>query len=326
MDDEKCIHRPLDVGCTPRERNSAAAHLASPEVDRVIGELAGRQHGIVGRWQLEDLGIGRGAIGGRIERHGLISVHLGVYAVGYRSSTVEAGWMAAVLACGPGAVLSHRAAGQLWRIVPRAAVAPEVTRPGYFRQRPGIVCHRSSIAPEETGEVLGIPVTSVARTQFDLAGMLTKRQLERAMHEVEVQGLRDRLSLWDLLERYPRRRGAANLRALLISKKPVGVTKNDFEERFVAFLDAHGLPRPRLNGTLAIRGRLLEPDCMWAEQRLLVELDGGEVHRTDRAFESDRQRDRLLLAEGWRSTRVTWRQLHAEPAAIAADLRELLEA
>jgi very-short-patch-repair endonuclease len=234
--------------------------------------------------------------------------------------------MAAVLASGPDAVLSYRSAGQLWGIVPRAGIAPEVTRPGYFRPRPGIACHRSSIPPDEVDELLGIPVTSVARTQFDLAGMLTRRQLERAMHEVEVRGLRDRLSLWDLLERYPRRRGAANLRALLASKLPIGVTRNEFEEAFVALLDSHGLPRPRLNGTLAIRGRLLEPDCMWNEQRLLVELDGRDVHGTDKAFEGDRQRDRILLAEGWRSTRVTWRQMQDEPAAIAADLREQLAA
>jgi len=144
------------------------------------------------------------------------------------------------------------------------------------------------------------------------------------MHEAEVQGLRDRLSLWDLLERYPRRRGAANLRALLGARTPVGITQTDMEELFVEFLDAYGLPRPRLNATLPIRGRLLKPDCMWPRQRLLLELDGREVHRTDQAFENDRQRDRILLAEGWRSTRVTWRQLHHERAAIAVDLRELL--
>ncbi|HEX4669633.1 MAG TPA: DUF559 domain-containing protein [Solirubrobacterales bacterium] len=234
--------------------------------------------------------------------------------------------MAAVLACGPEAVLSRRSAGQLWKIVPRASHRPEVTRPFACHGHDSISVHRGRIPADEIVAVSDIPVTSVARTQFDLAGMLKKRQLERVLHEVEVRELRDRLSLWDLLERYPRRRGAANLRALLTSKMPVGVTKNDFEERFVAFLDAHGLPRPRLNGTLPIRGRLLEPDCMWAERRLLVELDGGAVHRTDRAFENDRQRDRILLAEGWRSTRVTWRQLRDEPEAIADDLRELLAA
>jgi hypothetical protein len=178
--------------------------------------------------------------------------------------------------------------------------------------------------PDEIGEVRGIPVTSVARTQFDLAGVLSKRGLERAMHEVEVRELRDRLSLPDLLARYPRRRGASNLRAVLGAKTPAGITQNDLEELFVEFLDEYGLPRPRLNATLPVRGRLLKPDCMWPEQRLLAELDGREVHRTDKAFEGDRQRDRILLVEEWRSTRITWRQLRDERAEVAADLRGLL--
>jgi hypothetical protein len=144
------------------------------------------------------------------------------------------------------------------------------------------------------------------------------------MNEAEVRGLTSRLSLPHLLARYPGRPGAANLRALLGAKAAGGITRNDFEERFVAFLDANGLPRSRLNATLAIRGRFLEPDCLWAEQRLLLELDGREVHGTERAFESDRQRDRILLAEGWRSARATWRQLRNEPVAIATDLRPIL--
>jgi very-short-patch-repair endonuclease len=232
--------------------------------------------------------------------------------------------MAAVLACGQGAVLSHRSAGQLLGIVPRAAIVPEVTRPGFFRQRPGVLCHRSSLAPDEVGEVRGIAVTSVSRTLFDFAGLASKRELERAMNEAEVRGLTDRISLPALLARYPRHRGAANLQALLKATTPAGITQNNFEELFVEFLDAHGLPRPLFNGTLPVRGRLLRPDCMWKAERLIAELDGRAVHGTERAFESDRQRDRILLAEGWRSTRITWLQLRDEPAAIAADLRELL--
>jgi very-short-patch-repair endonuclease len=104
----------------------------------------------------------------------------------------------------------------------------------------------------------------------------------------------------------------------------VGITQSDLEEVFVEFLDEYGLPRPRLNATLPVRGRLLRPDCMWSEQRLLAELDGREAHGTDKAFESDRWRDRILLVEGWRSTRITWRQLRDERDQIAADLRGLL--
>jgi very-short-patch-repair endonuclease len=186
------------------------------------------------------------------------------------------------------------------------------------------VAHRSAIQADEIEIADGIPATSVFRTLFDLAAVLPRRGIERAMNEAEVRGLTGRLSLPHLLDRYPGRRGTTMLRELLAAKAPGGITRNDFEERFVGFLDASGLPRPRFNATLALRRRFFEADCLWQEQRLIVELDGGAVHRTDRAFESDRQRDRILLAEGWRGTRVTWRQLRDEPAAIAADLRQML--
>jgi very-short-patch-repair endonuclease len=186
------------------------------------------------------------------------------------------------------------------------------------------VTHRSAIQADEIEIVDGIPATSVFRTLFDLGAVLSKRGLERAINEAEVRGLTGQLSLPHLLDRYPGRRGTKVLRELLAAKAPGGITRNDFEELFVAFLDAHALPRPRFNATLPLRGRLLEVDCMWREQGLIVELDGGAAHGTQRAFESDRQRDRMLLVEGWRSTRITWRQLRDEPAAIAADLRDLL--
>jgi hypothetical protein len=202
---------------------------------------------------------------------------------------------------------------------------PEVTRPRSNRHRSGLVAHRSVLPEDEVTIVDGIRVTSPFRTIFDLAGALpTMRQLERAMNEAEVRQLRGRVSLPVLLERHPRRRGSRRVRALLASKEPGGITRNHFEELFVAFLDEHGLPRPQLNVTLALRGHFFEPDCMWREQRLVVEPDGRAVHGTEQAFERDRQRDRILLAEGWRWARVTWRQLRDEPAAIADDLRAAL--
>jgi very-short-patch-repair endonuclease len=176
------------------------------------------------------------------------------------------------------------------------------------------------IAEDEREVVDGIPVTSPFRTIFDLAAVLDRRGLERALHEAEVRGLRDRVSLPMLLERYPGRRGSRNLRALLESKEPAGFTRNDFEEAFVALVDEHGLPRPRMNADLALRGRFFEIDALWERQRVAVELDSRTVHGARKNFESDRQRDRILLAEGWRTMRVTWRQLQEEPEAIAADL------
>lgn len=289
-----------------------------------MAELARRQHGVVARQQLLAAGVGRRAIGARLERGALHLVHTGVYAVGHSKLTREGRWMAAVLACGEGAVLSHRSAGQLWGIVPRSVSLPEVTRPTHFRARPGILAHRSSLPADETGRVLGIPVTSVPRTLLDLAGDLTMHRLERAFNEVEARRLTDPLSLPDLIARHPGRRGAANLRTLLASKKLGGITRSRLEEKFVAFLDAYGLPRPRLNAPLHLRGRFFEIDCLWQDRRLAVELDSRAFHGTRHAFESDRERDRILLAEGWRAMRVTWRQLDDEADAVAADLRRLL--
>jgi hypothetical protein len=193
-------------------------------------------------------------------------------------------------------------------------------------ERKGIVGHVSDVADDERTVVDAIPVTSVFRTIFDLAAVVDKRTLERALHEAEVQELRDRVSLPMLLERYPGRRGARNLRTLLGSPEPVGWTRNDFEEAFLALVDAYGLPRPRMNAALALRGRFFEIDALWEEQRIAVELDSRGVHGTKKRFESDRQRDRILLAEGWRTMRVTWRQLQEEPAEVVADLRLLLRA
>ena len=153
------------------------------------------------------------------------------------------------------------------------------------------------------------------------------RELERAFHEAEARQLTDRVSLPMLLERYPGRRGSKNLRALLEARQTVGITRNDFEEAFLALVDLYDLPRPRMNAPLAIRGRFLEIDALWEQEqeRVAVELDSRGIHGTHKKFETDRQRDRILLAEGWRTMRVTWRQLQEEPEAIAADLRLALE-
>ncbi len=233
--------------------------------------------------------------------------------------------MAAVLACGPGAALSHRSAGQLWGVLPRSRGIVEVTRPLRFRTRAGIAAHRSPLPESEIAIVAGVPVTSISRTLFDLAAVLTRGQLERAFNEAEVLRLADWQSVPDLLERYPGRRGSAALRALLRDDTAArGVTRSKLERRFLAVLEGTDLPRPRLNADVAVDGRFIEADCLWDEQRLIVELDGRETHGTDMAFEKDRERDRLLMVDGWRVTRVTWRQLQNDAPSVVADLRELL--
>jgi hypothetical protein len=290
--------------------------------DAAIAELARKQHGVVGRAQLLELEMGARAIESRIEREQLHRLHHGVYKVGYRRINRKGWWMAAVLASGPGACLSHRSAARLLGFFPPGSEWVEVTCPSGSRtRRNGIISHQSEIAEDERTVVDEVPVTSPFRTIFDLAGVLELRALERTFHEAEVRGLTDRVSLPMLLERYPGRRGAKNLRAILGSDEPVGITRNDFEEAFLALIDACGLPRPRMNADLAVRGRFFEIDALWERERFAVELDSRSVHGTKKRFESDRQRDRILVAEGWKTMRVTWQQLQEEPEEIAADLR-----
>lgn len=280
---------------------------------------------MVARRQLLALGLGRGKVGRKLQRGELHEVYRGVYVVGYRRISRKGRWMAAVLACGPHAALSYRAAGCLHDFLLPSLSRLEVTVPLSKRaRRPGVTCHEAVLMADEVTEVDGIPVTSVFRTLFDLAAELQPRQLERAWKEVEVRRLTDRVPIAELLDRHPGKRGSVALRKLLVSTEPIAVTRNEFEERFLVLLDAHDLPRPRFNATLHLRGRFFELDALWEPQRLIAELDGGAVHNTDHAFQSDRRRDRILLAEGYRTTRVTWDQLRDEPAAVAADLRSAL--
>lgn len=291
-----------------------------------MAALARRQHGVVARRQLLQLGMSARAVDARLQRGQLHEVFRGVFVFGARRISRKGRWMAAVLAAGGSGMLSHRSAARLWQLLPPAVEWVDVTcPPGRVVRRRGIVAHESVIEDDERQLVDGIPVTSPFRTVFDLAAVLDKRGLERAWHEAEVRGLRDRVSLPMLLDRYPGRRGTRNLRALLESAEPVGFTRNDFEEAFVALVDAHRLRRPRMNGDLYMRGRFFQIDALWEEERVAVELDSRAVHGTNRNFEADRQRDRILLAEGWRTMRVTWRHLQDEPDEVAADLKQALE-
>lgn len=289
----------------------------------MAAELAERQHGVVTAAQLRAMGIDSQTIQRRVARGAFHRLYRGVYAVGRPTVPWEGRMLAAVRACGPRAVLGHRSAAQTWGLIPRFAMYPEVTRPTQYRGHKGIVLHRSPLAVDELAEVAGIPVTSVARTMLDFAVLADEWELERAWNEMEVRELRDPVGVPALLLRHPRRRGTPALRRIMHSTKPSGRTRNDFEERFVRFFDDHGLPRPRINAHLALRGRFFEIDALWPRERLAVELDGG-VHRTRRAFQKDRERDRILLAEGYRTARVTWDQLRDEPTQIAADLRAAL--
>jgi very-short-patch-repair endonuclease len=302
------MHSPLDLDPWSR----AASGLQ--RIDRLIAGLAARQHGVVARRQLVELGLGRRAIGHRIDAGRLQPIHRGVYAVGHRPRTSEAAWLAAVLVA-DGAVLSHRSAAALWGIRRNDRTAVEITVPVALRQRPRLEIHQARLQSDEITTHNGIPVTTPARTLLDLAAVVRPHHVERAATEAEIRRLGSPTS----------RKGTAALRTLL-ARRDVGrnVTRHQLELRFLAFLDEHRLPRPRINATVDVPPKPQEVDCLWPGHRLIAELDGFATHGTRTAFEEDRERDRALLVAGYRVTRITWRQLAEDERALAGALRSLL--
>jgi very-short-patch-repair endonuclease len=269
--------------------------------------------------------MGEGAIDRRVRRGRLHVVHRGVYAVGHRVLSPRGRWMAAVLAAGPGAVLSHRSAAALWGIRPTSRARVDVTVRRSRRARPGIDVHSADIRDDETTTVDGIPVTTVARTILDLAAVVPAHHTERAINEAEVRRLAETPSLGALVARYPRRRGTRTINRILeTSRIGQDVTGSELESRFLAFLDAHGIPRPEVNQHIHIGDQLIEADCLWRAQKVIVELDARSTHDTETAFEDDRAKDRAFQVAGYRPIRVTWRQLHQQRPMIAADLNALL--
>lgn len=234
--------------------------------------------------------------------------------------------MAAVLAGGPGAVLSHRAAaahqGLRWDWHGRI----DVTVPQWRRPRAAIAFHQALLPADETTTKDGIPVTTVARTIFDLAAVAPHREVERAMNEAEVRQLTGTLSLPDLIDRYPGRRGVRTIREILArGRLGTTVSKSELEERFLAFLDRRGFPRPELNVPLCIDGHFCEVDCLWRAERLVAELDGYATHSTPKAFDRDRSKLRSLSAAGFATAPVTAHHLDDEPDQLAGDLWRLLQ-
>lgn len=294
--------------------------------DEQILELAMRQHGVVARWQLREMGMPDRTIGDRLSQRRLHPIHRGVYAVGHSLLSADAHLMAAALAGGPAAVVSHISAADLYGILSHSGRWVYVTVPGGGRSRGGLRFHRARLPGDEVTHARGIPVTTVPRTLFDLAAHTPRRRVQTAIHEAEVGRLWDALTLHDLIARYPRARGTATLRSILKDRN-LGerATDEQIETLFLAAVE--GLHRqPQLNRSLVINGRLYKPDAVWEAEKVMVELDGRAVHATHRNFESDRARDRALAAAGWIVIRITWRQLRDEPGAAAADLAAVLAA
>lgn len=293
------------------------AHLAPIPRDRLISELADRQHGVVSHEQLLALGLGRGAINARLAAGRLHPVFRGVYAVGRARLTGDGRWMAAVLACGKGAVLSHATAGARWGLLATTSDRTHVTVPGRGGRasRDRIVIHRPRLTPT-AGEVTtleAIPVTTPARTLLDLAATSRTRILVRAVERAEELRLFDLRAVEVVLEIHPTHRGTRRLRHAIADHEPV-LTRSELERRFLELCRSQGLPRPEVNSVIAGA----EVDFLWRSAGLVVETDGFAHHRSRRAFESDRIRDARLARAGLRVLRFSYRQVVDDPLSVAA--------
>jgi hypothetical protein len=294
--------------------------------DHAVADLGRRQHGVVARGQLLGLGLDTDAIKRRVRAGRLHAIHRGVYAVGHTAITQRGRWMAAVLASGDGALLSHRSATALWGIWGSGAGEVHVTVPRKSRSQGSIRRHFSRLPDDEREVHDGIPVTCAARAVLDLAGDKGEAAAEAALRELEYLGIYGRVSLPVLLKRHPNHPGVAACREALerVREDPGGRLRSPLEELFLPFLDAHHIPRPRLNAWLSLGEDRFQVDCLWPAARLIAELDGFQSHGTRRAFRSDRRRDRRLGAAGYRIVRITEDQVRNEPRDLGADLRGLL--
>jgi hypothetical protein len=310
--------------------NALEGHQSTPpdrlgdHLDVAIAGLSARQDLTFSRGQLLALGATRKAIQHRLATKRLYRVHTSVYAlVPPTLLTLRGRYLAAVLACGDTAVLSHRAAGALAGIRSIPAGAIDVTVPWPRRVRhAGIRVHVTrSLRAEDITAIDGIPCTSWARTILDLAGVDPPRLVARALEQSLILRVFDRASLDALLATANGRRGAGVVRRLL-EDLPDGIapTRSELERAFLALIEAAGLPPPVVNDRIAG----YEVDFHWPAHRVIVETDGRRTHDTPLAFERDRQRDLDLELAGWRVVRITWRQVTREPARVAALLSALL--
>jgi very-short-patch-repair endonuclease len=288
-------------------------------VDRLILALARRQHGVVAARQLAGVGISRDVVRCRVSKGWLVRMHRGVYLVGpLRTPLTDS--MAAVLALGDGALLSHSPAAVLWGLRPRAPGRMEVTVIGRDARGPGAInLHRlRHLHPGDATQRQGVPVTSPARTLLDLAAAVSARELDRATDEARVHRLVTDLSLDEQFKRYPHHRGTASLREAI--QTDPALTRSEAERRLLELIRAAGLPEPEANTRVAGQ----EVDFLWRGHKLVVEVDGYAFHASRSSFERDRRRDAELAAAGLRAMRVTWRRIERQPEALVATLATAL--
>jgi hypothetical protein len=298
--------------------------------DRDLAAKATAQKGLVSAEQMRDLGLSSRAAAHRAEVGRLHRLHRGVYAVGHEAIDESGRLLAAVLACGAGAVVSHLSAAALWGLRERGPLLIDVIAPCQTgRKIDGIRPHRCRApGPDELAVCDGIPCTTPARTLVDLAGSLGRTGLRSAVEQAAVLRLLDIEAVDRALDRGRRRRGVPLLRVIIDDWRSEEASaprlRSVLEAKLLSLILVHGLPRPACNQRLRAGSREIEVDFLWRDQRLVVEADGYASHGTRAAFERDPRRDQALLLAGYRVARFTWDQVEREPEGTASTIGRLL--
>jgi predicted transcriptional regulator of viral defense system len=299
-------------------------------VDLSLAALGDRQHAVFGLWQLEGIGLSSRATQKRAQGGRLHRIYSAVYSLVPRTLLSRKGhWMAAALAFGPDAVVSHRTAAALHGLIDYNGSKTDVTVPGkHSRRRGNLIVHSSILlSPADLTTEDSIPCTTVARTLLDLADVVERRRLERAFDQAEMMGVFDLRAIEDQLTRNPKRPAARKLRALLdeyyVGEAP---TESELEEAALALCRILDLPKPLVQRwlTLPDGGPPLRPDFMWPEQRVILEADGDRAHGTRQARERRNVRDQRLLVHGWAPLHASWRQLKWRPEELGPRLVALV--
>jgi predicted transcriptional regulator of viral defense system len=300
----------------PVLRPVTPAHRGKVDTER-LAKLAVSQSGVVSRAQLESVGVSDSAMSRWVQARRLHRIHPGVYAVGHAALSLDGRLIAAVLYGGDDAVFSHTTAAWLWRLIDAEPNRIHLTVPGRRSSLSGVRVHRSRDVARATCREL--PVTSVARTLVDLAGMLSFRELRRALAEADY---RDLLSVPEVKSELKQgRQGSRALRRALHQHLPqLAHTLSVLEERFLELCHATGLPLPEINPSV---GRM-RVDALWRQQGLVAELDGAAAHGSWPQASRDRERELALRRMGFRVVRYTWQQIIERPTEVVADLREQL--
>lgn len=299
--------------------------MAGKNVQRrasTVWALSRTQHGVVTRRQLLDLGLSPKAIQHRVERGRLHRLHQGVYAVGRPELDRLGRWNAAVLSCGPEALLGYRSAAALWGLVERGPETIELVVPSRVACRqPGIRVHRRAVLRPEDREIHHrIPVTSPAATLVDCASQVGRNSLEAAVNAADRLELIDPETLRQEIEATPRRPGIRALRELL-DRQTFTRTDSGLERQFLRLIRSARLPTPQTQ----VRVNGYRVDFYWPELGLVVETDGLRYHRTPTQQSRDLKREQAHVAAGLTALRFAGVQLRDEPAAVLARLASVVE-